>query len=68
MLGFPSLASRLVEVRQRVVQMVPLQRLRRDQVKDGWIDATGSVGTRYPYFIVFYVLCHRSIVVFCLSV
>jgi hypothetical protein len=33
-LGFPSLASRLMEARRRVVHMAPSCRLRRDQVED----------------------------------
>jgi hypothetical protein len=34
-LGFPSLTSRLVKARRRVVHVAPSRRLRRDQVKDG---------------------------------
>jgi hypothetical protein len=44
--------------------VAPSQRLRRDQVEDGRVDATGCVGLGYPYFIVFYVLGSRGIVVF----
>jgi hypothetical protein len=40
------------------------RRLRRDQVKDGWVDAIGCVRPCYPYFIVSYVLVPMSIVVF----
>jgi hypothetical protein len=64
MLGFPSLASRLVEAQWRVVHVAPSWRLRRDQVKDGRVDATGCVGPYYPYFAVFYVLGSRGIVLF----
>jgi hypothetical protein len=38
--------------------------LRQNQVEDGWVDATGYIGSCYPYFAVFYVLCPRGIVVF----
>jgi hypothetical protein len=38
--------------------------LRRDQVKDRRIDATGCVGPCYHYFVIFYVLDHKSILVF----
>jgi hypothetical protein len=44
--------------------MAPSQRLRRDQVKDERVDATGCVGPYYPYFAVFYVLGSRGILVF----
>jgi hypothetical protein len=52
-LGFFSLASRLVEVRRRVVHVAPSQRLRRDQVEDGRVDVIVCVGPYYPYFAVF---------------
>jgi hypothetical protein len=55
-LGFPSLASRLVKARRWVVHV--------DQVEDGRVDATGCVRPRYPYFVIFYVLGHRGIVIF----
>jgi hypothetical protein len=51
-LGFSSLASRLAEARWRVVHVAPLQRLRQSQVKYGWVNATGCVGSCYPYFVV----------------
>jgi hypothetical protein len=63
-LGFLSLASRLVEVRRRVVHVAPSWRLRQDQVEDEWVDVMGYVGPCYPYFIVFYVLGPSGIVVF----
>jgi hypothetical protein len=62
-LGFPSLALRLVEVRRHVVHMEPSWRLHRVQVEDGRVDVTGCVGPCYPYFVVFYVLGPRGIVV-----
>jgi hypothetical protein len=40
-LGFPSLASRLSEARRRVVHVAPSRRLRRSQIEDEWVDATG---------------------------
>jgi hypothetical protein len=44
--------------------VAPSQRLHRDQIEDGRVDATGYVRPCYAYFIVFYVLCLRGIVVF----
>jgi hypothetical protein len=63
-LGFSSLALRLAEARRRVMHVAPSRRLHRDQVEDRLVDATGCVGPCYPYFIVFYVLGYRDIVVF----
>jgi hypothetical protein len=63
-LGFPSLASRLAEARKRVVHVAPSRRLCQDQVECGRVDATGCVGSYYPYFVIFYLLGHRGIVVF----
>jgi hypothetical protein len=39
-----------------LMHVAPSQRLRRDQVEDGRVDATGCVELCYPYFIIFYVL------------
>jgi hypothetical protein len=64
-LGFPSLASRLTEVRWWVVHVASLRRSCVVQVKDGRIDATSCVRPCYSYFIMFYVLDPRGIVVFC---
>jgi hypothetical protein len=50
-----------------MVHMVSLQRLRRCQVEDGWVDVTGCIGPYYPCFIVFFVLGPSYILVFCLS-
>jgi hypothetical protein len=47
-----------------VVHVVPSRRLRRDQVKDRRVDATGCVRPVYPYFAIFCVLDHRGILVF----
>jgi hypothetical protein len=47
-----------------VVHMTPSQKLRRDHVEYGRVDATGCVGPCYPYFAIFYVLDTRSIIVF----
>jgi hypothetical protein len=66
-LGFPSLTSRLVEARQRVVHVAPSQRLRQDRVEDERFNATGYVRPGYPYFTVFYVLAHMNIIVFYLN-
>jgi hypothetical protein len=63
-LGFPSLASRLVEARRWVVHVALSRRLRRDQVEDRHVDTTDCVEPCYSYFVVFYVLSPKSIVVF----
>jgi hypothetical protein len=55
---------RLAEAQRRVVHMAPSWWLRRDQVEDGWVDAMGCVRPCYPYFIIFYVLGPRGIVIF----
>jgi hypothetical protein len=62
-LGFPSLASRLAEARQQVVFVAPSQRLRRSQIEDGWVDVMGGVEPCYPYFVIFFLLGPRGIVV-----
>jgi hypothetical protein len=41
-----------------------IRRSREDQVEDGWIDVIGCIDPYYPYFIVFYVLDIRDIIVF----
>jgi hypothetical protein len=63
-LGFPCLALRLTESRRRAVHVAPSRRLRRDKVKVGRVDAMGCVRPGHPYFVVFYVLGYRGIVVF----
>jgi hypothetical protein len=50
-----------------MVHVTPLWMLRRVQVEAGWIDATGCVGSCYPFFIVFFLLRHSDIVVFYLD-
>jgi hypothetical protein len=62
-LGFPSLASRLVEARWQVVHVAPLWRLHEDQVEDGRVDAMVCIGPCYPYLSVFFVLGLRGILV-----
>jgi hypothetical protein len=57
------LTSRLAEARRRVVHMAPSQRLHQDQVENRWIDATDDIRRCYPYFVIFYVLGSRNIVV-----
>jgi hypothetical protein len=60
-LGFLSLTSRLVKARRRVVHVAPSWRSCEDQVEDERLDATGCC---YSYFIIFYVLDTRDILVF----
>jgi hypothetical protein len=43
-LGFPSLALRLVEAQLRVVHVTSSQRLRRDEAQDRRVNAMGCVG------------------------
>jgi hypothetical protein len=62
-LGFSSLSSKLVEARRRVVHVASSRRLRQDQVEDRRVDAMGCVRAYYSYFVVFYVLGNRGIVV-----
>jgi hypothetical protein len=63
-IGFPSMASRLAEVRRRVVHVVSSERWHRVQTEDGWVNAIDCIGRCYPYFIVFVVLDPRGILVF----
>jgi hypothetical protein len=63
-LGFSSLASRLPEMRRRVVHVAPSRRLRRDEAEDGRVNAMGCVRPFYLTFIVFIVLVPMGIVVF----
>jgi hypothetical protein len=62
-LGFLSLSSRLVDAQRRVVYVPPSRRLRRDQIEDERVDATGFIRPYYPYFIIFYVLSTWSIII-----
>jgi hypothetical protein len=48
-IGFSSLASRLVEVRQRLVHVASSRRSRDEQVEDGRVNATDYVRPCYPY-------------------
>jgi hypothetical protein len=57
-------ASRLAEPRRRVVHVAPSWLLRRVQVDDGRVDATGCIGPDYPCFAIFFLLGSRGIVVF----
>jgi hypothetical protein len=45
-------ASKLADTRRQVVHVAPSRRLRRDQVEDGRVDATGCVGPFYPKIVV----------------
>jgi hypothetical protein len=47
-----------------MVHVASLRRLRQDQVEDGRVDVNGYVRPCYHYFIIFYVLGHRSILIF----
>jgi hypothetical protein len=60
-LGFPSLASRLVEARRRWCT------LHHVEVEDGQVDATDCIGPFYHSFAIFIVLGPRGILVFCLD-
>jgi hypothetical protein len=63
-LGFPSLPSRPVEARRRVVRVASSQRLRRDEAEDGRVDTTGYIRPFYSKIIVFYILDPRGNLVF----
>jgi hypothetical protein len=63
-LGFPSLALRLVEAQLRMVHVASSRRLRREEAEDGRVDATDCVGPFYPKIISSSVLDPRGIVVF----
>jgi hypothetical protein len=60
---FPSLASRLAETQRWVVHVVSSRRSCEVHVEDGHVDATGCIRPCYPYFVIFYVLDPRGIVV-----
>jgi hypothetical protein len=64
-LGFPSLASRLVEARLRVVHMASSRRsCRVEEAEDEWVDAMGCVGPFYLNIVVFIVFGLKGILVF----
>jgi hypothetical protein len=60
-------ASKPTEARQQVVHVALSWRLHRDQVKNGWVNATGCIGPCYPYFVIFIALGLMGILVFCLG-
>jgi hypothetical protein len=66
-IGFPSLASRLVEARLQVEQVASSWRLCGVEVEDRCVDTMGYVGPFYPKIVVFYVLDRRCNLVFYLS-
>jgi hypothetical protein len=51
----------------QIVHVTSLQRLCRAKVEDGWVDMTGCIELFYLNFIVFIVLAHKDILVFCLG-
>jgi hypothetical protein len=59
-----SLVSRLAKERWWLLHVAPLQRLRRVEVEDGWVDTMGCVAPFYPNITVFYVLGPMSDLVF----
>jgi hypothetical protein len=65
-LGFPILASRLVEAQRWVVHVASSRRLRRVEAEDGRIDAMDCVGLFYPKITILYVLGPRGNLVFSL--
>jgi hypothetical protein len=70
-LGFPSFASKLVEERRWVVYMASSQRSHESEAKDGQFDGirygTLEVVPNYHSLIVIFLLAHRDILVFLLS-
>jgi hypothetical protein len=67
-LGFPSLASRLVKARRRVVHVTSSLRLHREEAKDGRVDATDCIGSFYPKIFIIYVLDPMNNLVFYLGI
>jgi hypothetical protein len=57
-------ASKLAEVRRRVVRVAPSWRLHRNQVEDGWVDATCCVRPCYPCVAIFFIIGPMSVLVF----
>jgi hypothetical protein len=48
----------------QMVHVASSQRLCRVQAEDGCVNATCCIGSYYPYFTVFIVLCPRGSLVF----
>jgi hypothetical protein len=44
----------------QMVHMALSWRLRRVETEDRRVDATGGIGPRYPYFVVFILLGHTN--------
>jgi hypothetical protein len=63
MLGFPSMAIRLVD-KGRVVHMASSRRLHQVEAEDRRVDTMGCIGPFYPKIVVSSVLGLRGIVVF----
>jgi hypothetical protein len=51
----------------QIVHVASSLRLHRCQVEDGRVDAMGYVGLCYPCFAIFFVLCPRGVLAFCLD-
>jgi hypothetical protein len=51
----------------QMVHVAPLRRSRGDQVEDRRVEAMGCIRPCYPNFVVFIVLGHRDILLFCLG-
>jgi hypothetical protein len=60
-------ASKLAEMRRRMVHVASSWRSREDEVEDRRVDAMGCIRLFYPNFAIFDVLDPRGILVFWLG-
>jgi hypothetical protein len=58
---------KIVGCATRMVYVTSLRRLRRGQVENVRIDMMGYIRPYYPFFAIFFVLCPRCVLVFCLA-
>jgi hypothetical protein len=66
-LGFPSLISRLVEARLRVVHVASSRRSCGVEAEDGQVDTMGNIGPFYPKIVIFNILGSNGVFVFFLG-
>jgi hypothetical protein len=53
-----------VEEQRWVVHVASSWMSPKDETEGRWVDATFCINVFYPYFVIFIVLGHRSILVF----
>jgi hypothetical protein len=44
----------------RMMHVASLRSSHEDEVKDGWVDATGCIRLFYPNFVIFIILYHKG--------